>query len=115
MVPKGAAVAFRRNGRGVVAASAPPAVRSEVAGQPLGRKASALSSAVQRKAANRRAAVVVYAVKEGEKLDRPLRVAVVGGGPAGACAAESLAKSGVETFLFERKLDNCKVIDDSNR
>lgn len=37
-----------------------------------------------------------------------LRVAVVGGGPAGACAAETLANAGVETFLFERKMDNCK-------
>lgn len=37
-----------------------------------------------------------------------LRVAVVGGGPAGACAAETLAKAGIDTFLFERKMDNCK-------
>jgi geranylgeranyl reductase len=33
---------------------------------------------------------------------------VVGGGPAGAAAAETLAKAGIETYLFERKLDNCK-------
>lgn len=39
---------------------------------------------------------------------RNLRVAVVGGGPAGGAAAETLAKSGIETFLIERKLDNCK-------
>jgi geranylgeranyl diphosphate/geranylgeranyl-bacteriochlorophyllide a reductase len=37
-----------------------------------------------------------------------LRVAVVGGGPAGACAAEVLAKAGIETYLLERKLDNVK-------
>lgn len=37
-----------------------------------------------------------------------LRVAVVGGGPAGSSAAEVLAKAGIETFLFERKLDNVK-------
>jgi len=37
-----------------------------------------------------------------------LRVAVVGGGPAGACTAETLAKGGCEVYLFERKLDNCK-------
>ncbi|MEO0852023.1 MAG: geranylgeranyl reductase [Cyanobacteria bacterium J06648_11] len=37
-----------------------------------------------------------------------LRVAVVGGGPAGASAAEGLAKAGIETYLFERKLDNAK-------
>ncbi|MFN6393304.1 MAG: FAD-dependent monooxygenase, partial [Aphanizomenon sp.] len=32
-----------------------------------------------------------------------LRVAVVGSGPAGSCAAETLAKAGIETYLFERK------------
>jgi geranylgeranyl reductase len=53
--------------------------------------------------------LVVSAVKDGAALDRPLRVAVIGGGPSGACAAETLAKGGVETFLLERKLDNCKV------
>ena len=37
-----------------------------------------------------------------------LRVAVVGSGPAGASAAETLAKAGIETYLFERKLDNVK-------
>ena len=37
------------------------------------------------------------------------RVAVVGGGPSGACAAEALTKSGnIEAFMFERKMDNCK-------
>ncbi|XP_031105696.1 geranylgeranyl diphosphate reductase, chloroplastic [Ipomoea triloba] len=39
---------------------------------------------------------------------RNLRVAVIGGGPAGGCAAETLAKGGIETFLIERKMDNCK-------
>lgn len=39
---------------------------------------------------------------------RKLRVAVVGGGPAGACTAEMLAKAGIETYLIERKMDNCK-------
>ncbi len=37
-----------------------------------------------------------------------LRVAVVGSGPAGSSAAEILAKAGIETYLFERKLDNAK-------
>jgi len=37
-----------------------------------------------------------------------LRVAVIGGGPSGSCTAETLAKSGIETWLFERKLDNAK-------
>ena len=37
-----------------------------------------------------------------------VRVAVVGGGPSGSCAAEVLAKAGLETWIFERKLDNAK-------
>jgi geranylgeranyl diphosphate/geranylgeranyl-bacteriochlorophyllide a reductase len=37
-----------------------------------------------------------------------LRVAVVGGGPSGSSAAETLVKAGIETYLFERKLDNAK-------
>ena len=37
-----------------------------------------------------------------------LRVAVVGGGPAGSSAAEVLVKAGIDTYLFERKLDNAK-------
>ncbi len=37
-----------------------------------------------------------------------LRVAVVGGGPSGSCAAEILAKAGIKTWIFERKLDNAK-------
>eukprot|EP00217_Crustomastix_stigmatica_P003958 CAMPEP_0183792036 /NCGR_PEP_ID=MMETSP0803_2-20130417/2289_1 /TAXON_ID=195967 /ORGANISM="Crustomastix stigmata, Strain CCMP3273" /LENGTH=462 /DNA_ID=CAMNT_0026036377 /DNA_START=53 /DNA_END=1441 /DNA_ORIENTATION=- len=51
---------------------------------------------------------LALAVSAGQKLDRKLRVAVIGGGPAGACAAETLAEGGVETFLVERKMDNCK-------
>eukprot|EP00419_Tripos_fusus_P006321 CAMPEP_0172682102 /NCGR_PEP_ID=MMETSP1074-20121228/17930_1 /TAXON_ID=2916 /ORGANISM="Ceratium fusus, Strain PA161109" /LENGTH=190 /DNA_ID=CAMNT_0013500731 /DNA_START=1 /DNA_END=569 /DNA_ORIENTATION=+ len=39
---------------------------------------------------------------------RKLRVAVVGGGPGGASCADALAKAGIETYLIERKLDNCK-------
>ena len=37
-----------------------------------------------------------------------LRVAGIGGGPSGSCAAEILAKSGIKTWLFERKLDKAK-------
>eukprot|EP00439_Symbiodinium_sp_Y106_P040726 s5495_g5.t1 len=39
---------------------------------------------------------------------RKLRVAVIGGGPAGASAADALAQEGIETYLIERKMDNCK-------
>jgi len=42
-------------------------------------------------------------------LDRPIRVAVIGGGPSGACAAEVFAKGpNMECTIFERKMDNCK-------
>lgn len=58
--------------------------------------------------AERVSGLKVLAIRDGERLDRPLRVAVVGGGPAGACTAETLAQGGVETYLIERKLDNCK-------
>lgn len=53
---------------------------------------------------------VANGIRDGQSLDRPLRVAVIGGGPSGACAAETLAAGGIETYLIERKLDNCKVI-----
>ncbi|KAG6484974.1 hypothetical protein ZIOFF_053499 [Zingiber officinale] len=55
-------------------------------------------------ASTRRRASRTSAHLNGQKL----RVAVVGGGPAGGETAETLAKGGVETILIERKLDNCK-------
>ncbi|KAK3163507.1 hypothetical protein QOZ80_1AG0004580 [Eleusine coracana subsp. coracana] len=39
---------------------------------------------------------------------RPLRVAVVGGGPAGASAAEALASAGAQAFLLERNPSGAK-------
>lgn len=37
------------------------------------------------------------------------KVAVVGGGPSGSCAAEALAKNpNIDCTLFERKMDNAK-------
>ncbi|KAF2322309.1 hypothetical protein GH714_010877 [Hevea brasiliensis] len=39
---------------------------------------------------------------------RKLRVAVVGGGPAGSSGAEALASGGIETFLFERSTSIAK-------
>ncbi|CAI9112129.1 OLC1v1012514C1 [Oldenlandia corymbosa var. corymbosa] len=51
----------------------------------------------------------INAAKTSPKITgRNLRVAVIGGGPAGGSAAETLAKGGIETFLIERKMDNCK-------
>lgn len=55
-----------------------------------------------------RSAVMVRAAAGKFDGDRKLKVAVVGGGPSGACAAETLAKGGIETYMIERKLDNCK-------
>lgn len=45
----------------------------------------------------------------GSNLDMKYTVAVVGGGPSGACAAEVFAQeSGIDTVMFERKMDNAK-------
>jgi len=54
--------------------------------------------------------MIVCAGGSGAKLPegRKLRVAVIGGGPGGACCAETLAEAGIETYLIERKMDNCK-------
>ena len=54
-------------------------------------------------------AICAAATRDGAVLDRPLRVVVVGGGPSGACAAETLAQNGIDTVLLERKMNNCKV------
>ena len=49
------------------------------------------------------------AVKSSSALEMKYKVAVVGGGPSGACAAEIFAQEkGIDTVLFERKLDNAK-------
>ncbi|KAK3272345.1 hypothetical protein CYMTET_19357 [Cymbomonas tetramitiformis] len=88
---------------GKSAASKPFGVRSAQSafvGQQVQMKKTS-SSASSRNA-------VVEVAASGAPLDRKLKVAVVGGGPSGACAAEVLAKAGIETYLIERKLDNCK-------
>lgn len=42
-------------------------------------------------------------------LEMKYKVAVVGGGPSGACAAEIFAQEkNIDTVLFERKMDNAK-------
>jgi geranylgeranyl reductase len=52
---------------------------------------------------------VQASAKPGVVPEKKYRVAVVGGGPAGASAAEIFAdEPNIETFLFERKMDNCK-------
>jgi hypothetical protein len=52
---------------------------------------------------------VVKAPTSTSALCMKYKVAVVGGGPAGACAAEIFAQEkGIDTVLFERKLDNAK-------
>jgi geranylgeranyl reductase len=96
-----------------------PAVNSRMAQHPfagarVGQRSLALGQeVVVRKGAKISArasgSLRVFAIKDGATLDRPLRVAVIGGGPSGACTAETLAKGGVEAFLIERKMDNCKV------
>jgi geranylgeranyl diphosphate/geranylgeranyl-bacteriochlorophyllide a reductase len=53
--------------------------------------------------------VVRNAISSGSNLEMKYKVAVVGGGPSGACAAEIFAQEkGIDTVMFERKLDNAK-------
>ena len=48
-------------------------------------------------------------VQSSSALEMRYKVAVVGGGPAGACAAEIFAQEkGIDTVMIERKLDNAK-------
>eukprot|EP00980_Cylindrotheca_fusiformis_P003835 scaffold858_cov123-Cylindrotheca_fusiformis.AAC.11 len=52
---------------------------------------------------------ITQAAKSTSSLDMKYKVAVVGGGPSGACAAEIFAQEkGIDTVMFERKLDNAK-------
>ena len=45
----------------------------------------------------------------GSTMDMRYKVAVIGGGPSGACAAEIFAQErGIDTVMFERKMDNAK-------
>ncbi|CAE8672606.1 unnamed protein product [Polarella glacialis] len=100
-----------------VAAAAAASRRQSRRSAPLAAGSSArlvgLTAAERRPSAaakSRSLAEAKIIVCAGGKLPegRKLRVAIVGGGPAGACCADSLAKEGIETFLIERKLDNCK-------
>lgn len=119
----GARAVQRRN---VSAAAGSPSATANVVAAPISRRPSRSSAAVaavaaapaiasvnavRKLASSSRASVAARAaIRDGASLDgRKLRVAVIGGGPSGACAAETLAKGGIETFLIERKMDNCKV------
>ena len=53
--------------------------------------------------------VAQNAVSSGSNMEMRYKVAVVGGGPSGACAAEIFAQEkGIDTVMFERKMDNAK-------
>jgi hypothetical protein len=53
--------------------------------------------------------VTKSAMASSSTLSMKYTVAVVGGGPAGACAAEIFAQEkNIETVMFERKFDNAK-------
>ena len=52
---------------------------------------------------------VAHSAASSSSLEMKYKVAVVGGGPSGACAAEIFAQEkGIDTVMFERKLDNAK-------
>ena len=51
----------------------------------------------------------VVASTSSSQLDMKYKVAVVGGGPSGACAAEIFAQEkNIDTVFFERKMNNAK-------
>jgi geranylgeranyl reductase len=55
------------------------------------------------------ASPVAHRAASDSSLCMKYKVAVVGGGPSGACAAEIFAQEkGIETVMFERKMDNAK-------
>ena len=52
---------------------------------------------------------VAHRVAADSSLSMRYKVAVVGGGPSGACAAEIFAQEkNIDTVMFERKMDNAK-------
>jgi len=52
---------------------------------------------------------VQHRASSSSSLEMKYKVAVVGGGPSGACAAEIFAQEkNIDTVMFERKLDNAK-------
>ena len=52
---------------------------------------------------------VAHSAASDSALSMKYKVAVVGGGPSGACAAEIFAQEkGIQTVMFERKMDNAK-------
>ena len=52
---------------------------------------------------------VAHSAASDSALSMKYKVAVVGGGPSGACAAEIFAQEkGIQTVMFERKMDNVK-------
>jgi geranylgeranyl reductase len=53
--------------------------------------------------------VAQNAVSSGSNMEMRYKVAVIGGGPSGACAAEIFAQErSIDTVMFERKMDNAK-------
>jgi len=52
---------------------------------------------------------VAHRASSSSSLEMKYKVAVVGGGPSGSCAAEIFAKEkNIDTVMFERKMDNAK-------
>jgi geranylgeranyl reductase len=76
--------------------------------QTTAEKPHLMTSQTKHNSLNPRKLTVVASKSSPRLTNRNLRVAVIGGGPAGGAAAETLAKGGVETYLIERKLDNAK-------
>jgi len=69
----------------------------------------AAASAYVTRTAQRLAPVAPRRAARQEAVEMKYRVAVIGGGPSGSCAAEILAQEpNIETYIIERKMDNAK-------
>ncbi|CAK0908758.1 unnamed protein product [Prorocentrum cordatum] len=97
-------------GAAAVGAAAAAAPRRRARAAPLAGASRARVTPVASQGQQRTLRGARVVVCAGAKLPegRKLRVAVIGGGPGGASCAVKLAEGGVETYLIERKLDNCK-------
>eukprot|EP00435_Cladocopium_sp_Y103_P019397 s1687_g4.t1 len=111
-VPRSAPAPSRGSAPGLAAAAVAVAAAGAVGARRAARRGGFAGHAravpLQRRTRTLSDAKVVVCAGVTFPEGRKLRVAVVGGGPAGASAADALTQQGVETFLIERKMDNCK-------
>jgi len=102
------AVVFAASGRQRRATAAAASQAAVLRTVPMAGVTAPLSAKQQHQQKTLRGARIIVCAGSELPEGRKLRVAVVGGGPGGASCADTLAEAGIETYLIERKLDNCK-------